>query len=97
MKQALITSLLIVGCATQPLTQVDIERANMEQICAQATDSKCEAAMQQYAKVITKQQNDPVYQFQQAIDETNLKYDSLRGSLKLQQQLRDMQLYGLGY
>lgn len=96
MKQSLILILLITGCVTQPLTQVDIARANREKVCAEALDNQCETAMQEEAKAITEQQNDPNYQFQRKLDEITLRNSATQESIRLNQQLLDMQLYGIG-
>jgi hypothetical protein len=96
-KLILIAVSILSGCATTPPSEVDIARAHRENVCKYSSDSECEKAMQQEVEAITKQQSSPSYQFQRKLDETALKYDSLNETIKLQQQLRDIQLYGIGH
>jgi ribosomal protein L3 len=96
MKQLLILAILLAGCASQPLSQIDVARANREKVCATEDDTKCEEAMLKETKVITEQQNDPNYQFKRKLDEITLKNNSTNESIRLNQRLLDIQLYGVG-
>ena len=96
MKQSLILVVLIAGCASQPLSKVDIARTNREQVCSTESDSKCESAMLKEANTITEQQNDPNYQFRRKLDEITLRNNAMQESIDLQERLIDMQLYGVG-
>lgn len=93
MKQSLILVMFIAGCASQPKVP-DTAYERMTYACSHSDKATCVAETDRYLRVV--EETKKIDAIRNRMYDTANGYDPERESIRLNQRLLDMQLYGVG-